>query len=154
MARVGGRGPLLWLDRWHPPHDRRREILDSLHATPPAQHMEQREHEARRGTHEAGTHAPGGTPRLCRARSQTLGHLLLRAAAKGSNACPEYKARLRANAKAWAFFQSQPPYYQRMAGLYVMSAKKDETRLRRPARLIDDSVKGRRIGIMERSKDR
>jgi hypothetical protein len=41
-----------------------------------------------------------------------------------------------------------------MAGLYVMSAKKDETRLRRLARLIDDSVKGRRIGIMERSKDR
>ena len=59
---------------------------------------------------------------------------------------PPYEAKLRANRKAWAFFQSQAPYYRRMASLYVMSAKKEETRLRRLATLIDDSAKGQRLG--------
>ena len=59
-----------------------------------------------------------------------------------------YMAKLKANKKAWAFFQSQSPYYQRMASLFVMSAKKEETRLRRLAALIEDSAAGRRIGAM------
>ena len=59
---------------------------------------------------------------------------------------PPYEAKLRANRKAWAFFQSQAPYYRRMASLYVMSAKKEETRLRRLATLIEDSAKGQRLG--------
>jgi uncharacterized protein YdeI (YjbR/CyaY-like superfamily) len=73
---------------------------------------------------------------------------------KAMTLAPEYERMLQANSKAWAFLQSQAPYYQRMAALYVMSAKKEETRLRRLARLIDDSTKGRRIGIMEKKKDR
>jgi uncharacterized protein YdeI (YjbR/CyaY-like superfamily) len=72
---------------------------------------------------------------------------------KAMTLAPEYERMLQSNAKAWAFLQSQAPYYQRIASLYVMSAKKDETRLRRLARLIDDSAKGRRIGIMEKKKD-
>ena len=67
---------------------------------------------------------------------------------------PKYTRMLQANSKAWAFLQSQAPYYQRMASLYVMSAKKEDTRLRRLARVIDESAKGRRIGIMEKKKDR
>jgi uncharacterized protein YdeI (YjbR/CyaY-like superfamily) len=67
---------------------------------------------------------------------------------------PEYKRQLQANSKAWAFFQSQPPYYQRVASLYIMSAKKEETRLRRLARVTEDSANGRRIGLMEKKKDR
>ena len=59
---------------------------------------------------------------------------------------PEYERKLKANAKAWAFFQAQAPYYQRTASWYVMSAKKDETRLKRLAKLIEDSARGRRIG--------
>lgn len=55
------------------------------------------------------------------------------------------RRQFRANAKAWKFFVSQPPGYQRLASLYVMSAKKEETRARRLARLIDDSAKGRRL---------
>jgi uncharacterized protein YdeI (YjbR/CyaY-like superfamily) len=63
---------------------------------------------------------------------------------------PEYQARLEANAKAWAFFQAQAPYYQRTVSRWVMSAKKEETRVKRLATLIDDSARGRRIGPMAR----
>jgi uncharacterized protein YdeI (YjbR/CyaY-like superfamily) len=62
----------------------------------------------------------------------------------------EYQAKLEANTKAWTFFQAQAPYYQRIASRWVMSAKKEETRLKRLTTLIDDSARGRRIGLMAR----
>jgi uncharacterized protein YdeI (YjbR/CyaY-like superfamily) len=58
---------------------------------------------------------------------------------------------LRANKKAWEFFQAQPPYYRKLATWYVLSAKQEETRKRRLARLIKDSAAGQRLGLMERS---
>ena len=60
----------------------------------------------------------------------------------------EYEKQFRANKPAWEFFQSQAPYYQRTACAWVMTAKKEETRLRRLATLIEDSAQGRRLGIM------
>src|SRR4029077_18905441 len=42
-----------------------------------------------------------------------------------------YAARMRANAKAWVFFQSQPPSYQKVVNWWVVSAKREETRLKR-----------------------
>jgi len=51
----------------------------------------------------------------------------------------------RANAAAWTFFRAQPPGYQKLAIFYVMSAKKDEARLRRLAALITSSAEGVRI---------
>ena len=57
-----------------------------------------------------------------------------------------YEKQFRANPKAWEFFQAQPPWYQRTASFWVVSAKKDETREKRLATLIADSEKGRRIG--------
>lgn len=60
----------------------------------------------------------------------------------------KHEALLRKNRKAWAFFQSQPPGYRKTAGWYVMSAKRDETRLRRLAALIRDSAAGRRLGLL------
>ena len=59
--------------------------------------------------------------------------------------------RFRANARAWAFLQSQPPGYRRIAAWFVMSAKKDETRLKRLARLIALCEKGRRFPMFERA---
>ncbi|MDB5069712.1 MAG: hypothetical protein JWM87_823 [Candidatus Eremiobacteraeota bacterium] len=56
----------------------------------------------------------------------------------------------RANAAAWTFFQSQPPWYRRTAIYWVMTAKKDDTRRRRLATLIDDSAHGRRIKQLAR----
>jgi uncharacterized protein YdeI (YjbR/CyaY-like superfamily) len=61
-----------------------------------------------------------------------------------------YAATFRANGPAWAFFEAQPPSYRRAAIWWVMSAKKEETRLRRLATLIDDSAHGRRLAMLAR----
>jgi uncharacterized protein YdeI (YjbR/CyaY-like superfamily) len=58
---------------------------------------------------------------------------------------PEYVERLRANAAAWEFWTSRPPSYRKAAVWWVVSAKKEETRERRLARLIEDSEKGRTV---------
>jgi uncharacterized protein YdeI (YjbR/CyaY-like superfamily) len=57
----------------------------------------------------------------------------------------EYARRFRANAKAWEFYEAQAPWYRRVSCYWVMSAKREETRLRRLATLISDSAQGRRI---------
>ncbi len=64
----------------------------------------------------------------------------------------EYEQQFRANKKAWDFFQSQAPYYQRTASAWVMTAKREETRLRRLATLIEDSAQGRMLGVMGRKQ--
>ena len=66
---------------------------------------------------------------------------------------PEEKA-LRANRKAAAFFERQPPGYRRVAIHWVTSAKREETRARRLAQLIKDSAAGRRIGLTRPSGKR
>ena len=63
---------------------------------------------------------------------------------------PAYLARFRADKKAWSFFETQPPGYRRLAGRFVMTAKKEETQLRRLEQLIETSAAGRRIGILAR----
>jgi len=54
---------------------------------------------------------------------------------------PAMMKRLRADRKAWAFFQAQAPSYRRLAAAWVMSAKREETRERRLASLIEDSAR-------------
>ena len=61
-----------------------------------------------------------------------------------------YERQLKANAKAWEFFTSKPPSYRRPAIRWVMSAKREETRLRRLATLIADSERGRTIKPLTR----
>jgi uncharacterized protein YdeI (YjbR/CyaY-like superfamily) len=63
---------------------------------------------------------------------------------------PAYAERFQTNAAAWAFFQAQPPGYRHTAAFWVMSAKREETRQKRLATLIDDSEHGRRIGLLAR----
>ena len=58
----------------------------------------------------------------------------------------------RARRQAWAFFESQPPGYRRIAVKWVMSAKREETRERRLARLIADSAAGQRLGMVTKYK--
>jgi uncharacterized protein YdeI (YjbR/CyaY-like superfamily) len=58
--------------------------------------------------------------------------------------------KLRANAKAAAFFDAQAPWYRRTAIHWVISAKQEETRERRLAQLIADSAAGRTIGPLTR----
>lgn len=56
--------------------------------------------------------------------------------------------QFKANQKAWKFFREQAPWYQRTSIFWVMSAKKEETRLKRLGTLMNDSEKGRRLGIL------
>ena len=65
---------------------------------------------------------------------------------------PADEKRFRANRKAWAFFSTQAPSYQRVATFWVTSAVREETRQRRLNTLIEDSANGRRIGILEKKK--
>jgi uncharacterized protein YdeI (YjbR/CyaY-like superfamily) len=61
-----------------------------------------------------------------------------------------YEKKFCANKKAWKFFQAQPPSYRRTSSWWVISAKKEETRLKRLARLIEDSEQGRSIRQLTR----
>jgi uncharacterized protein YdeI (YjbR/CyaY-like superfamily) len=56
----------------------------------------------------------------------------------------------RANQPAWDFFQAQPAGYRQMAIWWVVSAKREATRLKRLATLIEDSAQGRRIAVFAR----
>jgi uncharacterized protein YdeI (YjbR/CyaY-like superfamily) len=56
--------------------------------------------------------------------------------------------QFRANVKAWAFFQSQAPWYRRVVTHWITSAKRPETRQRRLEILIRDSAAGRRINLL------
>ena len=58
---------------------------------------------------------------------------------------PEYEKQFRKNRGAWKFFNEQPPGYRRLAIYWVTSAKREETRARRLAQLMDDSAKRRRL---------
>lgn len=70
-----------------------------------------------------------------------------RTSAKLSSA---HEKQFRAHKKAWAFFQSQPPWYQRTAAYRVISAKQEETRQKRLNQLIRDSAAGRTIKELTR----
>jgi uncharacterized protein YdeI (YjbR/CyaY-like superfamily) len=65
-----------------------------------------------------------------------------------------YEKRFRANKVAWKFFQAQPPWYQRTATFWVISAKKAETRLKRLSILLKDSERGRSIALLTRRTGR
>jgi uncharacterized protein YdeI (YjbR/CyaY-like superfamily) len=54
--------------------------------------------------------------------------------------------RFKADKTAWDFFQKQPAGYRRIAIWWVVSAKKEKTRARRLAQLMEDSGKARRLG--------
>jgi uncharacterized protein YdeI (YjbR/CyaY-like superfamily) len=63
---------------------------------------------------------------------------------------PEQEQRFQANARAWAFFEAQPPSYRRAAIHWVTSAKREETRERRLTQLIEDSAAGRSVPPLTR----
>jgi uncharacterized protein YdeI (YjbR/CyaY-like superfamily) len=63
---------------------------------------------------------------------------------------PDQERRFRANRRAWEFFQAQAPSYRKTAIWLVVSAKREETREKRLAALIESSAAGRRIGQLTR----
>ncbi len=61
---------------------------------------------------------------------------------------PSSEKEFRKHKQAWQFFQAQAPWYRRSASWWVISAKKDETKMRRLATLIQDSENERRLGML------
>jgi uncharacterized protein YdeI (YjbR/CyaY-like superfamily) len=57
----------------------------------------------------------------------------------------KYEKTLRANKAAWAFFSSQANWYRRNLIRWVMTAKAEETRLRRLSQLMTASAEERRL---------
>lgn len=58
---------------------------------------------------------------------------------------PSDEKKFRAEKQTWAFFLDQPPSYRRIAIWWVVSAKKEITRQRRLAQLIQDSAQKQRL---------
>lgn len=56
-----------------------------------------------------------------------------------------HEALFRKHRKAWAEFEKFPPSYKTASTWWVMSAKRDETRLKRLTILIDHSARGQRL---------
>jgi len=56
-----------------------------------------------------------------------------------------YATRFKKNKAAWKFFEAQPPYYRKMMTWFIVSAKTEETRMKRLDRLIEASAKGQRL---------
>ncbi len=57
-----------------------------------------------------------------------------------------YEKRLKQNKTAWEFFYAQTPSYRKLASWWIVSAKQEVTRLKRLAKLIDESAAGGRVG--------
>lgn len=63
---------------------------------------------------------------------------------------PEYLNELKKNKKAWTFYNNSAPSYQRMAAWWVISAKREMTRQKRLATLIEDAANGLKIKMLRR----
>jgi uncharacterized protein YdeI (YjbR/CyaY-like superfamily) len=97
---------------------------------------------------ETGLMRPAGLAAFEKRRPEKTGVYSYEDAANGL--LPEYEERLRANETAAEYFYSRSPSYRRTAIYLVMSAKREETRLRRLERLIEDSAAGRDIKELRR----
>jgi len=64
----------------------------------------------------------------------------------------EYEEQIKANRPAWLFFTDLAPSYKRDSIWWVMSAKKEETRLKRLGILIASSEAGLKIPTLRKKK--
>ena len=69
---------------------------------------------------------------------------------KGAALPPAYEKQFRKDQKAWEFFQSRPAWYRRTSAWWVISAKKEETKLRRLGILIACSSEQKNIPSLNR----
>ena len=63
---------------------------------------------------------------------------------------PAHARRFRADQAAWAYFESEAPWYRRTSIFWIMSAKKEETRVKRLETLIACSSRGVRVPPLQR----
>ena len=60
-----------------------------------------------------------------------------------------YEKTFRQNKKAWTFFEAMAPSLKKVSIYWIMSAKKEETQLRRLKHVIENSEKGVKSGVLE-----
>jgi uncharacterized protein YdeI (YjbR/CyaY-like superfamily) len=60
----------------------------------------------------------------------------------------DLEAEFKKRKSAWKFFSAQPPGYQRTITFWVMSAKREETKNKRLARLIEVSAQNQRVDLL------
>ena len=63
-----------------------------------------------------------------------------------------YAGLMKANEKAWLFYQSQAPSYRKVWNWWVLSAKREDTRLKRLESLIDDCANHKSLKPLLKSK--
>jgi uncharacterized protein YdeI (YjbR/CyaY-like superfamily) len=140
MAGIGGRGALLRLDRRGPPRARRESY--TIRFTPRKPRSKWSAVNVRRVPELIAEDRMRPAGLAAYERRVEAGYSYERAAAVLS---PDHEARFRANERAWAFWAAQPPGYRRLNTFRVVSAKREETRLRRLGQLIDASACGERL---------
>jgi uncharacterized protein YdeI (YjbR/CyaY-like superfamily) len=59
-----------------------------------------------------------------------------------------YAREFKRNKTAWEFFQAQPPSYRKLMNWRIISAKREETRLKRLRQLISHSARKQRMPTM------
>jgi len=64
---------------------------------------------------------------------------------KSAQLSREQAKQFRADKAAWEFFRSQPPWYQRVCTYWVITAKSEETKLKRLSTLIEHSQNRRTL---------
>ena len=65
-----------------------------------------------------------------------------------------YRKILEQNKAAWEFFEAQTPSYRKAVSWWVLSAKKEETRLKRLEKLVEDSTRSQTIPQLTRKNRR
>ena len=97
---------------------------------------------------EAGLMRPAGRAAFARRRDDKTGVYSFER--EKAELPPEFEERLRANAAAADYFDAKPPWYRRTATHWIVSAKREETRERRLAQLIEDSARGMDVKPLRR----
>ena len=93
---------------------------------------------------QLGRMRPAGL-RAFRARADETSAIYSYEQRKTARLSASEERQFRATTKAWAFFNTRPPWYRRITIYWVISAKREETRARRLATLISDSAHGRTV---------
>jgi uncharacterized protein YdeI (YjbR/CyaY-like superfamily) len=96
----------------------------------------------------AGLMHPAGLAAFARVRENKVGVYSFE---QRTVELPEsYAATFRKHKKAWAWFEAAAPSYRKAAVWWVVSAKREETREKRLATLIERSAKGERLEHMSK----
>jgi len=100
---------------------------------------------------ETGLMRPAGRKAFA-ARSEKKSGIYSYEQRKTAKFTREQEKQFRANNSAWEFFRSQAPWYQRVTTYWVISAKKEETKLKRLSVLIVHSQNQRTLPQLTSAK--